>query len=1052
MLRTLRLPVLGLGLGGFILAGVWIESRHSRIDRPYNEAHKELLQALLRPTEARLSGETIYKAFRRPVRSSPLSLEPIASSSARGSSAPEESSPPRELKLPAGLAKRIQIAGESRGAPEDRATLAVLNLARGEAETAVSRLRNAQKAAPSDPRFLNDLAAALLALHQAQGDPWAALEAVERAAQSDLLEPSPAARFNLALALERSGARARAIAAWKRYLDLDSRSSWAGEAEARLGALKAAIDRDGPSLPARPAATIADFPGNPWARRQFGERELLTRWAQQTLSGRPGDADATLEEAEAIAAKLGPDAGRLLEASLGAIREAERSHDWPRLDLLARGHQLFGEAFLLLREERNSEALRPVADSIRALQAAGSPFQLRARVLQAWIVDEPDWNELRRIGKEAEASGFAAIVAEERRIAAYRTSLQGRFEPAADLYQEAGRRYAALGEREAAGVIAILRAELLNFLKKDQEASREIAAALAAGPAMADPLDRYSVFAVASVAAASRFSHAAVELRREALDACRGLSERPLCAVDSWQRIASLIPETDAAEAAFQRAEDLLPKTPPSEGKIRTSIDLVVARARWLSGEGHSQGDKEEAAEFYGEAALRYEERKLAVSAADARSKRARLLKDLGHVKEAKTEYRAALETFRLWDRTERFKPEPAEKRSPAALRNVYEELIGLELSASGQGVSPAAFLYSEEMRDRLAPRRTAELKLPSERDLSWYADVPPGTAILEYAVLPGRAVAWVLAERRLDQVSLALPDDYGQRIKSLADKNERTLDVWKENAGALFETFLAPVLRRLPVGTNRLVLVPDSQLYGLPFRALWDPSSREYLDEKYFVTLAPSVRQYFSSSGEGRFPRTLGGLPVVSAGFTTFAPNLGLKPLPRALTEADAIRRVYGGTVLDCPVTDWATFVRCAPRAPVLHLATHAQIDSVNERSWLAFEGETVTLDRLWKDLPDLPEHPLVVLSACQSVAARGEGLGGLARPFLASGARAVVGTLWKIDDDDAAVMFPAFHRAYQASGKIPEALSEARKNMENWREKPWVWGTVEMLGIGNR
>jgi CHAT domain-containing protein len=92
-------------------------------------------------------------------------------------------------------------------------------------------------------------------------------------------------------------------------------------------------------------------------------------------------------------------------------------------------------------------------------------------------------------------------------------------------------------------------------------------------------------------------------------------------------------------------------------------------------------------------------------------------------------------------------------------------------------------------------------------------------------------------------------------------------------------------------------------------------------------------------------------------------------------------------------------------------------------------------------------------VLSACQSVASAGggEGLGGLARPFLANGARAVVGTLWKIGDEDAASLFPAFHQAYRESGDVAQALRQMRQALEDWQEKPWVWGAVEAVSAGD-
>ena len=57
------------------------------------------------------------------------------------------------------------------------------------------------------------------------------------------------------------------------------------------------------------------------------------------------------------------------------------------------------------------------------------------------------------------------------------------------------------------------------------------------------------------------------------------------------------------------------------------------------------------------------------------------------------------------------------------------------------------------------------------------------------------------------------------------------------------------------------------------------------------------------------------------------------------------------------------------------------------------------------------------------------------------------MVGTLWQINDTDAAVLFPAFHRAYRHSGDAAEALAQARESLNQWQEQPWVWGGIEVV-----
>ena len=331
MRRALLWSIVGVVLAGLAVLGPargalgrWVGA-----DRAYSLEHQRLLDSVgpARPIAARLSGGSPYRPY------DPLSIQRSAAPAASGLS-PQTRSGDGTVQLASGIAfpseivKAIRRAGE-KNTPEDRATLAALNLLDGDPAEAVRLLREAHEQAPEDPRFLNDLAAALLALHQATGDPWKAIEALEMSLQAERLEPTLPVQFNKALALEALGARSRAIAAWQQYLGEDRNSDWAQEAGQRLEKLKRALE-DTPKLLTEPPADVTAFEGNPWANRQLAERTLLARWAEHTLAGRSGDAETSLAKAEDLAKTLTPEAGRLLNASIAVIREAEQSGDRAR--------------------------------------------------------------------------------------------------------------------------------------------------------------------------------------------------------------------------------------------------------------------------------------------------------------------------------------------------------------------------------------------------------------------------------------------------------------------------------------------------------------------------------------------------------------------------------------------------------------------------------------------------------------------------------------------------------------------------------------------------
>jgi tetratricopeptide (TPR) repeat protein len=90
----------------------------------------------------------------------------------------------------------------------------------GKGGDAVTALEAAsRKAKKPSPALLNDLAAAYLAVN----DGRRALEAADRAAK---IEPSPAASWNRALALTQLLRDDEAIAAWDRYIELESDPAW----------------------------------------------------------------------------------------------------------------------------------------------------------------------------------------------------------------------------------------------------------------------------------------------------------------------------------------------------------------------------------------------------------------------------------------------------------------------------------------------------------------------------------------------------------------------------------------------------------------------------------------------------------------------------------------------------------------------------------------------------------------------------------------------------------------------------------------------------------
>jgi CHAT domain-containing protein len=410
---------------------------------------------------------------------------------------------------------------------------------------------------------------------------------------------------------------------------------------------------------------------------------------------------------------------------------------------------------------------------------------------------------------------------------------------------------------------------------------------------------------------------------------------------------------------------------------------------------------------------------------------------------------------MRRWDDAHHWTPESEEAPLPADLRWLFEQAIRYRLDQADAAAGLEALQLSEEMRERLAPRPSFATHFPSGDELLSLAEgLPPATAVVEFVVVENRALAWVLTRAGIRQVDLTPGAEFGPLLRQLlAARRRQDLESWRSVSEEIRRRWVEPVLSSFAEPVHRLLLVPDEELFGVPFRGLWSRDTSRYLDEEFVVSVVPSLgtllrardtrlqdREKSRGQTEARDP---GSSTALVVGFSEFSlPNL--RRLPGAEEEVRAIRERYGAGRLDrCTGNDWDGLRACLGKQTVVHLTTHA---SARSGAWIAFPEEQIDLARLWKELPELPATRLVVLSACESAASLpgSEGLGGLARPFLARNVDAVVGSLWRLDDDVAVEHFPEIHSAFLEEGDAARALQVARQRLHGWQERPWDWSAV--------
>lgn len=330
---------------------------------------------------------------------------------------------------------------------------------------------------------------------------------------------------------------------------------------------------------------------------------------------------------------------------------------------------------------------------------------------------------------------------------------------------------------------------------------------------------------------------------------------------------------------------------------------------------------------------------------------------------------------------------------------------------------------------------------------------LPAETTLVEFFVLEGKTLAWVVDRERVQWIELAISSQtLRQKVNYLRELIAARNPAAKELEAFLYQTLFAPL--EPAIRHPNLILVPHRELNALPFAALWDAARGRYLVERYNLAFAPSasvLRHVAQPAKPGAQLLALGN-PDGS--------------LPHAEQEARAIGQLYGSAPLLGKEARESRLRQSLKGVGHLHIAAHATFDPRSPRfsrlELAADPGAPPTDDTRDGKLHtyeiydlDLPEAPLVVLSACDTALRlrdddQGDDLVGLTRAFLAAGAQAVVATLWPVDDAATTPLMKSFYERQRQGARPAEALREAQKELlaqERWRE-PYYWAAFTFTG----
>lgn len=254
------------------------------------------------------------------------------------------------------------------------------------------------------------------------------------------------------------------------------------------------------------------------------------------------------------------------------------------------------------------------------------------------------------------------------------------------------------------------------------------------------------------------------------------------------------------------------------------------------------------------------------------------------------------------------------------------------------------------------------------------------------------------------------------------------------------------------------IIVVAQDVLCLVPFDALPEPDTDRLLADERTMSFVPNLTALVR-----RRPEVADTHDVCIAGVAKFPAPVGDAPrfadLPGVWPELETIGRFFGARPLVDHECNAAALREHLPSARMVHIATHGYADPDDPllSSLVLGNGEFLKAGEV-ATLALAAE--CVTLSACETgvgAMSRGEGVLGLAQGFLFAGARAVVASLWRVDDRSTALLFCRFYQALANGEARADALRAAKSYVRHYTDgdhgespfaDPFYWAPFVLWG----
>ncbi len=272
---------------------------------------------------------------------------------------------------------------------------------------------------------------------------------------------------------------------------------------------------------------------------------------------------------------------------------------------------------------------------------------------------------------------------------------------------------------------------------------------------------------------------------------------------------------------------------------------------------------------------------------------------------------------------------------------------------------------------------------------------------------------------------------------KQLTFEHRHNFD--KENASYLFQA-LWP--QQFFSENQKVLTIPDEGLYTIPFEAFY--TSDSYLVEDYTLSYSNSIRLSLAAKNDNTNNKII-----------AFAPQYeGEKQLEKSEEELLAIEKIFEAETYSKQNNLKKIFKSKVKDYSIIHISSHAKLDTSIDQSYIMFDHEKLYLDELYSMQIN---SNLVFLGACETNLGEmheGEGLISLSRGFNYTGVPACISSLWKINERSSLEISSMFYQNLNKAYTISEALSAAKRDylknttLSQEYKTPYYWAGLNHYG----